>query len=120
MMKYSCRARRLEMATRSRAPAAADFGMRCTVPPLVPGGLGGCPPEELGSGPVNGTSILGNPVRRVEDPRILSGAAQYVADLALPGVLAAVFVRSTMAHARLESVDTGAAAKMPGVVAVYT
>jgi aerobic carbon-monoxide dehydrogenase large subunit len=69
---------------------------------------------------VTGTSILGHPVRRVEDPRILLGGARYVADLDLPGVLTAVFVRSTMAHARLESVDTAEAAKMPGVVAVYT
>jgi carbon-monoxide dehydrogenase large subunit len=69
---------------------------------------------------VNGTSILGHPVKRVEDPRILSGNARYVADLDLPGVLTAVFVRSTVAHARLGSVDTEAAAKMPGVVAVYS
>jgi carbon-monoxide dehydrogenase large subunit len=69
---------------------------------------------------VTGTSILGNPVRRVEDPRILLGGARYVGDLDLPGVLTATFVRSTIAHARLESVDTTAAAKMPGVVAVYT
>jgi aerobic carbon-monoxide dehydrogenase large subunit len=62
------------------------------------------------SPPVTGTSILGNPVRRVEDPRILSGGARYVADLELTGALTAVFVRSTMAHARLESVDTEAAA----------
>ena len=69
---------------------------------------------------MTGTSILGNPVRRLEDPRILEGRARYVADLELPGVLTAVFVRSTMAHARLESVDTADAAKMPGVVGVYT
>jgi carbon-monoxide dehydrogenase large subunit len=69
---------------------------------------------------VTGTSILGNPVPRVEDTRILSGGARYVADLELTGVLTAVFVRSTVAHARLESVDTEAAAKMPGVVGVYT
>ncbi|HZI37970.1 MAG TPA: molybdopterin cofactor-binding domain-containing protein, partial [Acidimicrobiia bacterium] len=69
---------------------------------------------------MTGTSILGNPVKRLEDPRILSGGARYVADLQLPGCLTAVFVRSTMAHARIESVDTEAAAKMPGVVGVYT
>ena len=69
---------------------------------------------------MTGTSILGNPVRRVEDPLILSGGARYVADLELTGVLTAVFVRSTMAHARLGSVDTAEAAKMPGVVGVYT
>ncbi|MCA1847183.1 MAG: xanthine dehydrogenase family protein molybdopterin-binding subunit, partial [Actinobacteria bacterium] len=69
---------------------------------------------------MTGTSILGNPVRRLEDPRILSGGAHYVADLDLPGGLTAVFVRSTMAHARLEAVDTETAVKMPGVVGVYT
>ncbi|HKY75240.1 MAG TPA: xanthine dehydrogenase family protein molybdopterin-binding subunit, partial [Acidimicrobiia bacterium] len=69
---------------------------------------------------MTGTSILGNPVRRVEDPRILLGGAQYVADLELPDGLTAVFVRSTMAHARLEAVDTEEAAKMPGVAGVYT
>jgi carbon-monoxide dehydrogenase large subunit len=85
-----------------------DFGIDSKVPPA--GRLPG----------VTGTSILGNPVRRVEDPRILLGGARYVADLELPGGLTAVFVRSTMAHARLESVDTETAAKMPGVVGVYT
>jgi carbon-monoxide dehydrogenase large subunit len=69
---------------------------------------------------VTGTSILGNPVKRLEDPRILRGGARYVADLDLPGALTAVLVRSTMAHARLESVDTETAVKMPGVVGVYT
>jgi len=69
---------------------------------------------------VTGTSILGHPVQRLEDRPILAGAARYVADLDLPGALAAVFVRSTMAHARIGSVETGEAAKMPGVVGVYT
>jgi carbon-monoxide dehydrogenase large subunit len=69
---------------------------------------------------VTGTSILGHPVPRLEDGPILAGAARYVADLDLPGALAAVFVRSTMAHARIGAVETGEAAKMPGVVGVYT
>ena len=69
---------------------------------------------------MTGTSILGNPVRRVEDPRILSGGAAYVCDLDLPGGLTAHFVRSTMAHARVEAVDTETAAKMPGVAGVFT
>jgi aerobic carbon-monoxide dehydrogenase large subunit len=69
---------------------------------------------------VTGTSILGHPVKRLEDGPILAGRARYVADLELPGVLTGVFVRSTMAHARLGSVDTGEAAKMPGVVGVFT
>ena len=64
-------------------------------------------------------SILGNPVRRTEDPRILRGDAGYFDDLPVEGLLHAAFVRSTMAHARIESVDTSEAASMPGVVAVY-
>jgi aerobic carbon-monoxide dehydrogenase large subunit len=64
-------------------------------------------------------SILGNPVRRTEDPRILRGDAGYFDDLPVEGLLHVAFVRSTMAHARIESVDTNEAASMPGVVAVY-
>ncbi len=64
-------------------------------------------------------SILGNPVRRTEDPRILRGDAGYFDDLEVEGLLHVTFVRSTMAHARVESVDTSEAASMPGVVAVY-
>ncbi len=64
-------------------------------------------------------SILGNPVRRTEDPRILRGDAGYFDDLEVEGLLHVTFVRSTMAHARVESVDTAEATSMPGVVAVY-
>jgi aerobic carbon-monoxide dehydrogenase large subunit len=64
-------------------------------------------------------SILGNPVRRTEDPRILRGDAGYFDDLEVQGLHHVAFVRSTIAHARIESVDTGEAAAMPGVVAVY-
>jgi carbon-monoxide dehydrogenase large subunit len=65
-------------------------------------------------------SILGNPVLRKEDPGILTGVTEYLDDLEVPGgLLHVAFVRSTIAHARLESVDLGAARAMPGVVAVY-
>ncbi|MGH9036853.1 MAG: xanthine dehydrogenase family protein molybdopterin-binding subunit [Acidimicrobiia bacterium] len=65
-------------------------------------------------------SILGHPVLRTEDPKILLGDARYVDDLDQPGALHAVFVRSTVAHARLEGIDTEEAAGMPGVVGVFT
>jgi carbon-monoxide dehydrogenase large subunit len=65
-------------------------------------------------------SILGHPVLRTEDPKILLGDARYVDDLDQPGALHAVFVRSTVAHARLEGIDTEAAAAMPGVAGVFT
>src|SRR5919198_3427010 len=65
-------------------------------------------------------SLLGNAVRRVEDPDILFGRAEYVDDLDIPDVLHLVFVRSTVAHAELRSVDTSDAAAMPGVAGVFT
>jgi len=65
-------------------------------------------------------SILGNPVKRVEDPRILLGEAKYFDDLAPAGCLHIVFVRSTMAHARITGIDTSEAEGMPGVVTVRT
>jgi carbon-monoxide dehydrogenase large subunit len=65
-------------------------------------------------------SILGNPVRRVEDPRILHGEAKYFDDLAPEGCAHVVFVRSTMAHARITGIDTTEAESMPGVLAVAT
>jgi len=65
-------------------------------------------------------SILGNPVRRVEDPRILSGEAKYFDDLEPHGCAHVVFVRSTMAHAKVTAIDTSDAESMPGVLGVYT
>ena len=65
-------------------------------------------------------SILGNEVRRVEDPRMLTAGGTYVADIALEGAAHVVFVRSPIAHARLLSVETGEAHSMPGVVDVVT
>ena len=68
-------------------------------------------------------SILGNRVVRKEDPRFLTVGGRYVDDLRLPeleGALYVTFVRSTMAHAAITSVDTSEAAGAPGVVAVLT
>jgi carbon-monoxide dehydrogenase large subunit len=65
-------------------------------------------------------SILGNEVRRTEDPRLLIGAGKYVDDLQLDGTARAVFVRSPVAHAKVTRIDTSEAAKMPGVLGVFT
>lgn len=65
-------------------------------------------------------SILGNRVLRTEDPSLLTGAALYLADLALENPLHAVFVRSQVAHGTITSIDTSDARCMPGVVAVWT
>jgi len=64
-------------------------------------------------------SILGNAVRRLEDPVLLTGAGKYVDDLVAPNMVHMAFVRSTVAHANLGSVDVTEALSMPRVVAVY-
>jgi aerobic carbon-monoxide dehydrogenase large subunit len=63
---------------------------------------------------------VGQPVRRFEDTRLLTGKGRYQDDTNLPGQLHAVFVRSPHAHARIRSVETAAAKAAPGVQAVYT
>jgi carbon-monoxide dehydrogenase large subunit len=64
--------------------------------------------------------LIGSAVKRVEDPRLITGAGTYIGDLSSVGMLHAYFVRSQHAHARLTSIDTSQAAAMPGVVAVLT
>ena len=64
-------------------------------------------------------SILGNSVLRLEDPTLLTGEGKYVDDMVETGGLHVVYVRSTVAHANIVSVDVSEAEKMPGVVAVY-
>jgi len=64
-------------------------------------------------------SILGTRVLRVEDPELLRGEGTYVGNLRVPGMTYAAFVRSPMAHARIDSVDLAAAADFPGVVGAF-
>ncbi len=70
------------------------------------------------SAPGTTAKLLGARVRRLEDPRLLRGRAQYVDDVRVPGAAALAFVRSPYAHARILSVDTEAARRAPGVHAV--
>src|SRR5437773_10631516 len=58
--------------------------------------------------------------RRVEDPRLIQGAGQYVDDLRLPGTVDVAFVRSAYAHARFRSVNLEAARRAPGVVLAWS
>ncbi len=62
---------------------------------------------------------IGEPVRRIEDPALLRGRGRFVDDIRMPGMLHAAFVRSPHPHARIAGIDTGAAAAMEGVHAVY-
>ena len=63
---------------------------------------------------------FGAPVRRREDPRLITGRGRYVSDVELPRMLHVAFVRSTHAHARVTRVGLDAARRAPGVVGVLT
>ena len=65
-------------------------------------------------------SLLGNSVRRVEDPELLTGRGTYVGNLRVEGMARAAFVRSPVAHGRILSIDTTEAKAAPGVISVLT
>ncbi len=68
----------------------------------------------------SGQLRIGQPVQRLEDYALLTGAGRFIDDLVLPGAVHAVFVRSPHVHARVVSIDTGDARKAPGVLGVFT
>jgi len=67
-----------------------------------------------------GDFAIGQPLERLEDPRLLRGEGRFIHDLALPGQAYLVLVRSPHAHARIRAVDAAAARAAPGVLGVYT
>ena len=67
-----------------------------------------------------GVEGIGANVKRKEDKRFITGKGRYVDDIKLQGMTFAQFVRSPHAHARVKGIDSSAALKMPGVVAVLT
>jgi aerobic carbon-monoxide dehydrogenase large subunit len=73
-------------------------------------------PPEL----VKPTSPIGQPMRRREDERFLTGAGQYTDDVVLHGQTYAAFLRSPHANARIKSINLDAARKAPGVVQIFT
>jgi aerobic carbon-monoxide dehydrogenase large subunit len=65
-------------------------------------------------------ATIGQPLRRKEDLRLLTGGGRFSDDVSLPNQAYAVFVRSPHAHARIRSIAAAAARAMPGVLAVLT
>ena len=63
---------------------------------------------------------IGAATLRREDVRFLTGTGEYTDDIVLAKQTYAVFARSTVAHGKIKSIDTSAAAQMPGVLAVFT
>ena len=64
--------------------------------------------------------VLGQSIKRREDPRLITGEAKYLDDLQLPNLAYAAILRSPYAHARIKSIKTDRAKAHPGVLAVFT
>ena len=65
-------------------------------------------------------TYIGARIPRVEDERLLAGRARYLADIRLAGTVEVALVRSPLAHARIERIQTAAASAAPGVLRVVT
>src|SRR5438132_2183491 len=65
-------------------------------------------------------TLVGQRIRRREDPRLIPGTATYVDDIQMPGMHHACIVRSPHGAARIASIDVKPALDLPGVVAVFT
>lgn len=63
---------------------------------------------------------IGVPMKRKEDPRLLTGNGRFIDDIQLPGLTYAGVLRSTHAHAIIKSINVEKALEAPGVVAIYT
>ncbi len=72
-------------------------------------------PSEL---PISQPRHVGKDSARMEDPLLLTGKVEYGNDIYTPGMLHAAILRSPHAHARIKSIDTSRAEKLPGVAAV--
>ena len=66
------------------------------------------------------TEVLGKPIKRVEDRRLITGKGRYVDDITLQGLAHMAILRSPYAHANIKSIDTSIARSMPGVIDVIT
>src|SRR5690349_9943720 len=64
--------------------------------------------------------VLGAPIKRVEDPKFITGKGRYLDDIQLAGTTHLAILRSPYAHANIRSIDTSGAKSMPGVLAVFT
>jgi CO/xanthine dehydrogenase Mo-binding subunit len=77
-------------------------------------------PKSLKDFPNSAPRWVGRRVKRVEDPHLVTGRTEFIDNVVLPGMLHAAILRSPLAHARITSIDTSQAEKLPGVFAVVT
>src|SRR5262245_65955359 len=67
-----------------------------------------------------GARIFGSPIKRREDPKLITGQAKCTAAFSLPGMAHLAVVRSPWAHAKIKSIQRKKAAAMEGVLGVFT
>src|ERR1700674_3967751 len=67
-----------------------------------------------------GKRLLGQPIKRMEDQKFITGSGKFLDDIRFPNMLFAAFVRSPHAHAKILKVDATAALRSPGVVGAFT
>src|SRR5262245_43690650 len=67
-----------------------------------------------------GARIFGSPIKRREDPRLITGQAKFTDDFTLPNMAHLAVVRSPWAHAKIKAIRTKKAAAMEGVLGVFT
>src|SRR3990172_5642586 len=77
-------------------------------------------PKSLEELPTSSPRWVGKSVPRVEDPVLLTGRAEFIDNVTLPGLLHCAMLRSPYAHARIQRIDVSEAEKLPGVVAIVT
>ena len=64
--------------------------------------------------------MIGQPIKRKEDPRFITGTGRFTDDIKLYGMLHMALLRSGRAHARIKGIDVSRAKAVPGVVEVFT
>src|SRR5262245_62361761 len=96
---------------RRRAPACNSGGcvMNATVKSAP------IPPSRQREKPGQPLKWIGKNIKRVEDPRLLTGQGRYIDDIDLPNMLHAAVIGSTRANARIKSIDVGPATELRGV-----
>lgn len=77
-------------------------------------------PKSLEELPTTSPRFVGKKVKRIEDPKLVTGSTEFIDNLVLPDMLHCAILRSPHPHARIVKVDTSAAEQHPGVVAVLT
>lgn len=77
-------------------------------------------PNKIADLPTTTQRFIGKEVLRVEDRQLVTGKTEFIDNVTLPGMLHCAILRSPNAHAKIVSIDTSAAEKVPGVVAIIT